>query len=112
MEDKKDRTNELTATTLTSLGEYAIHELEHPKNEVDIRSDMLQELKKEVTLTKRFTGAIPQDDPDLENMASYFNRQKEIVDEVVEKPHVKADIEFTIKFITSNQQRINTILKQ
>ena len=101
----------LEIANLIDLGQYAIKTIEDTKNEIDIRAEILNDLKRELTTTKRFMGDVPQDDPDLNKILSYFNRHKEIVDEVVKKPHLKMDIEFTIRFIASNQQRINEILK-
>lgn len=111
MEEKNSREQDITKEDLTSLGQYVIKALEHPDNEIDIKSDILNSLKKEVTLTKRFMGDISQDDAELKKIVSYFNRQKEIVDEVILTPHLKQDIEFTTKFVASNQKRINVILK-
>lgn len=110
MENENSREPALTKEKLISLGKYAIEALEDPDNEIDIRSDMLAALKKEVTFTSRHAGAIPQDDPELNKIVSYFTRQKEIVDEVVSRPHLKMDIEFSVKYITSNQKRVNEIL--
>ena len=102
---------DLAISDLFYLGQYTIDTIEDPKNEIDIKSDVLSDLKKEVTITKRIISDVPQDDPELNKIISYFKRHKEIVDEVIQKPQNKPDIEFTVRFITSNQRRINEILK-
>ncbi|MBU1343608.1 MAG: hypothetical protein KKE44_19505 [Proteobacteria bacterium] len=112
MEEKENLKLDLTIEKLISLGQYAIDALEHPDNEIEIRPDMLNALKGQVTLTRRFTGKIPQDDEELNKLVFYFTHQKEIVDEVVQRPHLKQDIEFTAKFIMSNQKRVNEILNR
>ncbi len=101
----------LTKENLLFLGQYIINSIENPENEIDLKPEVLSTLKKEVLYTKRYNGDIPQDSPDLKRVVSFFDRQKAVVDEVVASPHVKLDIEFTIKFIASNQCRINEILK-
>ena len=101
---------EFKTTDLIHLGQYTIDTIEDPENEIDIKPEIINSLKKEITFTKRFIGAIPQGHAELENIVSYFARQREIVDEVVKRPYVKPDIEFTVKFIASNQRRINSIL--
>ena len=101
----------LTKEVLISLGQYVIDAVDNPNNEIDIKAEVLNTLKKEVLYTKRFIGDIPQDNSELNKMASFFKRQKQIVDEVIQKPHLTLDIEFTVKFIASNQCRINEILK-
>jgi len=103
---------EPTLANLISLGQYAIDTIEDPNSEIDIRPEIINGLKKEVTITKRFIGDIPQDDPELEKILSHFKRHEEIVDEVAGRPHMKLDIEFTVRFITSNQRRINEILNK
>lgn len=100
----------LSINDLYALGEYTIGVVEHPDSEIDIRPEVLNELKKQVTLTKRITADIPQDDPELNKIISYFQRHREIVDEVAKKPLINLDIEFTVRFIASNQRRINEIL--
>lgn len=110
MAKKNSNQQDITLKELISLGKYVVHAMENPDNEIDIRWDILDTLKKEVTFTERFMGSVPQDDPELMKIISYFNRQTEIVDEVILRPHMKQEIEFTVKFITSNQKRINTIL--
>ena len=110
MEEKINPGQDITTESLISLGQYVIEALEHPDNEIDIKSDIIDALKKEVAITKRFMGKISQDDKELKKIVSYFNRQKEIVDEVIQRPHLKQDIEFTGKFIISNQKRVNEIL--
>ena len=101
----------LAITDLIDLGQYAVRTIEDTKNGIEIKAEILNDLKKEITITKRFMGEVPQDDSDLNKTVSYFNRHKEIVDEVVKNPNLKMDIEFTIRFIASNQRRINEILK-
>lgn len=102
----------LTIEDLISLGQYVINVVEDRNNEIDIKPEVINALKKEVLFTKRFIGDIPQDDPELNKMVAFFKRQKPIVDEVIQKPHLTLDIEFTVKFIASNQCRINDILKK
>lgn len=101
----------LSLTDLFSLGEYTIHTIEDPENEIDIRPDILEGLKKEVTRTKRMISSVPQDNPELDKIVSYFRKHRTIVDEVAQRPLIQMDIEFTVRFITSNQKRINEILK-
>ena len=110
MDSKNNRNQELSTKNLISLGQYLIDALENPDYGIDIRSDMIDTLKKEVTITRRFIGSITQDNTELNKMVSYFKRQIDIVDEVILKPHLKQDIEFTTKFIISNQKRINEII--
>jgi len=100
----------LTKNKLLFLGQYVIDSIENPENEIDFESEILAGLKEEVVFTRRYNGDIPQDNPDLNRIVSFFDRQKKVVNEVVERPHVKLDIDFTIKFIASNQNRINKIL--
>ncbi|MCP3876224.1 MAG: hypothetical protein GY699_24160 [Desulfobacteraceae bacterium] len=111
MEEKSNQNQELTIEKLLSLGQYTIAALENPDNEVDIKSEVLNDLKQEVIITKRFHGSIPQENAELNKMVSYFKRQEEIVDEVIQRPQLQQDIEFTAKFISSNQKRLNEILK-
>jgi hypothetical protein len=107
---KNNRNQELNTKDLTFLGQYLIDALENPDYEIDLRSDMINTLKKEVTITRRLIENITQEDAELKKIASYFKRQKDIIDEVVLKPHLQQDIEFTTKFIISNQKRINEII--
>lgn len=100
----------LSLADLFSLGEYTIRTIEDPKNEIDIRPEILEDLKKEVTRTKRMISDVPQDDAELNKMVSYFRKHRTIVDEVAQKPLIPMDIEFTVRFIASNQRRINEIL--
>jgi len=102
---------DLAISDLLYLGQYTIDTIEDPKNEIDIKPEALSDLTKEVTITKRIISDVPQDDPELNKIVSYFKRHKEIVDEVIQKPLIELDIEFTVRFITSNQRRINEILK-
>jgi len=102
---------DLVISDLFYLGQYTIDIIEDPKNEIDIKPEVLSDLKKEVTITKRIITDVPQDDPDLNKIVFYFKRHKEIVNEVIQKPLIKLDIEFTVRFITSNQRRINDVLK-
>ena len=111
MDDKTTTDQDLTLSKLLSIGEYTIKALEHPDNEVDIKPEILNALKTEVTVTKRFHGEIPQEHSELNKMVSYFKRQEEIVDEVIRRPQLQQDIEFTAKFIASNQKRLNEILQ-
>ncbi len=101
---------DITIAKLTSLGQYTIDVIDNLKNKIKINPDIINNLKKEVTVTKRYIGKIPQDDPELNQIVSYFTNQNEIVDEVAAKPDMKRDIEYTVRFITSNQLRINEIL--
>ena len=110
MDDNTNR--KLTLKDLLSIGEYTIEALEHPDHEVDIKSGVLDSLKREVTATKRFHGNIPQENEELKKIVSYFKRQEEIVDEVIQRPQLQQDIEFTAKFIASNQKRLNEILNE
>ncbi len=110
MDSKNSRNKELSTEDLVSLGQYLIDVLENTDYEIDIKSDMIDNLKKEVTITRRFIGNITQDNTELNKIVSYFKRQKDIVDEVILKPHLKQDIEFTTKFIISNQKKINEII--
>ena len=103
---------ELTLNELFHLGQYAIDAVESPTSEVDIKPQILENLKNEVTITKRMMNAkIPQDHPELNKIVSYFKNHQSIVDEVLKKPLINLDIEFTLKFIASNQKRINEILR-
>ena len=103
---------DLTLPDLCYLAQYTIDTIENPRNEIDVNQALLNDLKKELTTTKRVHSLIPQDNSDLNKIVSYLKKHKEIVDEVVQKPLIKMDIEFTLRFITSNQKRINAILKQ
>ncbi len=100
----------LSLKDLYSLGQYTIGIIEDPKNEIDIRPEILNKLKREVTATKRVISEVPQDNLELNKLVSYFKKHKTIVDEVAQKPLIGMDIEFTLRFITSNQRRINEIL--
>lgn len=102
----------LSLKDLYDLGQYTINTIEDPRSEIDIRPEILNELKKEVTRTKRMISKVPQDDTDLNQIVSYFKKHRGIVDEVAQKPLISMDIEFTVRFITSNQRRINEILKK
>ena len=101
----------LSLKELYDLGQYTIDTIEDPKSEIDIRPEIINDLKKEVTRTKRMVSDIPQEDAELNKIVSYFKKHRAIVDEVARKPLISMDIEFTVRFITSNQQRINEILK-
>jgi hypothetical protein len=100
----------LSLKDLYDLGQYTVDTIEDPRNEIDIRPEILNDLKKEVTRTKRMISDIPQDNPELKNIVSFFKKHRAIVDEVAQKPLISMDIEFTARFITSNQRRINEIL--
>ena len=100
----------LAIADLISLGQYTIDTIEDSKNEIEIKPEILNDLKKEVTITKRVISDVPQNDPELNKIVSYFKKHKEIVDEVAQEPLINMDIEFTIRFIASNQRRINEIL--
>lgn len=102
----------LTLEDLYSLGQYAIDTIEDPRNEIDIKPEIVNDLKKEVTRTKRMISQVPQDNPELDKIVSYFKKHRTIVDEVAQKPLISMDIEFTVRFITSNQRRINEILEK
>lgn len=102
----------LAIADLIYLGQYTIDTIEDSKNEIAIKPEILNDLKKEVTITKRVISDVPQNDPELNKIVSYFKKHKEIVDEVAQKPMMNMDIEFTIRFIASNQRRINEILNR
>jgi hypothetical protein len=102
----------LVIADLASLGQYTIDAIEDSQNEIDIKPEILNDLKKEVTATKRVIKDVPQNDPELNKIVSYFRKHRKIVDEVTQKPLVNMDIEFTIRFVCSNQRRINEILSQ
>lgn len=100
----------LTIHDLYHLGQFTIETVEDPNNEIDIKPDVLNDLKREVTATKRISAEVPQDNTELNKIVSFFQRHKEIVAEVSQKPLINMDIEFTVRFIASNQRRINEIL--
>ncbi len=103
---------DLVLADLVYLGQYTIDTIEDSRNEIDIKPEILNDLKREITATKRVISDVPQNDPELNKIVSYFKKHKEIVDEVAQKPLINMDIEFTIRFICSNQHRINEILNQ
>ncbi len=103
---------DLAIADLVYLGQYTIDTIEDSKNEIDIKPDILNDLKREVTVTKRVISAVPKNDPELNKIVSYLKKHKEIVDEVAQKPLINMDIEFTVRFICSNQHRINEILNR
>lgn len=102
----------LTLEDLYSLGQYTVHIIEDPRNEIDIRPQILSDLKQEVARTKRMISDVPQDNQELDTLVSYFKKHRSIVDEVAQQPLMRMDIEFTVRFITSNQKRINEILEK
>ncbi len=101
---------DLAIADLVYLGQYTIDTIEDLKNEIDIKPEILNALKREVTTTKRVISDVPQNDSELNKIVSFLKKHKEIVDEVAQKPLINMDIEFTVRFITSNQYRINEIL--
>ena len=103
---------DLKLSDLFYLAQYTIDTIENPRNEVDVNHVLLNELKQELTRTRRVHSSIPQSNNELNKMVSYFKKHKEIVDEVVQKPVIKMDIDFTLRFITSNQKKINEIITQ
>jgi len=103
---------DLTLSDLLHLAQYTIDTIENPKNEIDVNQILLNALKQELTHTKRVNSPVPQNNAELNKMVSYFKKHKEIVDEVVQPPLIKMDIEFTLRFITSNQKQINELLRK
>ncbi len=74
---------DLILSDLFYLAQYTIDTIENPRNEIDVNHVLLNELKQELTHTRRVHSTIPQNNKDLNKMVSYFKKHNELVDVLV-----------------------------